>query len=46
MRASKKGRETLLIYIGWTRAHDFCEKNVYFLEIGENFGVQYGSIFG
>ena len=26
MRASKKGKETLLIYIGWTRAHDFCGK--------------------
>ena len=26
MRASKKGKETLLIYIGLTRANDFCEK--------------------
>ena len=26
MRASKNGKETLLIYIGWTRAHNFCEK--------------------
>ena len=26
MMASKKGKKTLLIYIGWTRAHDFCGK--------------------
>ena len=26
MRASKKGKEMLLTYIGWTRAHDFCGK--------------------
>ena len=27
MRASKKGKETLLIYIGWTMAYEFCRKN-------------------
>ena len=26
MRASKKGKETLLIYIGWNKAYEFCEK--------------------
>ena len=26
MGASKKGKETLLIYIGWTMAYEFCRK--------------------